>query len=197
MYAATTKMTSSERERIPSNHASQKIHPPVFRTGVMVGSIGSARTPAPPVTTTSDGRAPRARRRSSAAVSIGRDSRNPDRPGNRRVQASDQESRRGDSNPRPTTYEAVALPLSYSGGMRGRVLADGVQAPPAGTTDGAGHPGRWAADRHHAPMVIDARERRRSAASWWGPTGRRPPRRRSAGRPRSPSATAPSCTSSR
>src|SRR5512144_888063 len=27
-----------------------------------------------------------------------------------------QESRRGDSNPRPTTYEAVALPLSYSGG---------------------------------------------------------------------------------
>src|SRR5436305_11331712 len=32
------------------------------------------------------------------------------------LRSASAESRRGDSNPRPTTYEAVALPLSYSGG---------------------------------------------------------------------------------
>ena len=38
------------------------------------------------------------------------------------------ESRRGDSNPRPTTYEAVALPLSYSGGRDGLPTAPGTAA---------------------------------------------------------------------
>jgi hypothetical protein len=41
---------SSSSARIPLSQPSQKIHPPVFRTGVMVGSIEVCAIAAPPVT---------------------------------------------------------------------------------------------------------------------------------------------------
>ena len=54
------------------------------------------------------------------------------------------ESRRGDSNPRPTTYEAVALPLSYSGGTARIPMP--FSAPFLGAPWRAPEPGRC---RHH------------------------------------------------
>src|SRR3954470_14703134 len=61
--------------------------------------------------------APAAVARARRVAFIGRDSRKPSwmaATADART-GSAKKSRRGDSNPRPTTYEAVALPLSYSG----------------------------------------------------------------------------------
>src|SRR5690349_9648655 len=61
--------------------------------------------------------APAATARARRVAFIGRDSRKLGSiAATARPPMLDPESRRRDSNPRPTTYEAVALPLSYSGG---------------------------------------------------------------------------------
>src|SRR4029077_7126162 len=147
---------SSNSARIPLNQPSQKIHPPVFRTGVMVGSIEVCAIAAPPVTRTAM-TAPASTPTILRAVTIGRDSRNPDPTRQPSVQVP-KESRRGDSNPRPTTYEAVALPLSYSGGCEG--------VYPTGCRHHGGNARRppWSAGReirHHATHGDRSRERRR------------------------------------
>src|SRR6266550_7125711 len=136
---------SSSSARIPLSQPSQKIQPPVLRTGVMVGSIDVCATTALPVMRTRM-TAPAKRPKTFRAVTIVRDSRNPEPA---RQPMALQKSRRGDSNPRPTTYEAVALPLSYSGGCR-RVY-------PTGCWHQGGHARRppWSEGlriRHHARM---------------------------------------------
>src|SRR3954454_22375277 len=61
--------------------------------------------------------APAAVARARRVAFIGRDSRKPSwMAATADVRTGSGKSRRGDSTPRPTTYEAVALPLSYSGG---------------------------------------------------------------------------------
>ena len=76
MYAATRKM-SKRSARIPLSQPSQKIQPPVFRSGRTVGSIdvcASATLPATRTTTSAPASTPTTLR----AVTIGRDSRNPE-----------------------------------------------------------------------------------------------------------------------
>ena len=183
---ATTRDDEQRARAIPLSHA-EPVDPaarvPLRRT-VVGRDRGSARS--------ADARGARGRRRAHPAST--RDDppgASPSggilatrRPARQPTEAARSESRRGDSNPRPTTYEAVALPLSYSGGCE-RVYPDGVQAPRRKPR--AGHPGqsRTRDLGIMRRMGIELAGRRRQSRRWSGPTDRRRPRRRSAGRPRS------------
>src|SRR6185369_8597995 len=84
--------------------------------GVTVGTMWLCADAAVPEVATS-ATAPAATARARRVAFIGRDSRKlTSVAATADVRTGSGESRRGDSNPRPTTYEAVALPLSYSGG---------------------------------------------------------------------------------
>src|SRR3954469_17256087 len=119
--------------------------------------------------------APAAVARARRVAFIGRDSRKPSwMAATADVRTGSGKSRRGDSNPRPTTYEAVALPLSYSGGRGPGYI--GSSAPPGSACehhrdrrggipdDTAAEPSRCAHDRHHRPrhrpdLTCDGRHR--------------------------------------
>jgi hypothetical protein len=123
MYITTRKITTTA-PRTPSSWAMLNTHPPVFSVGVTDGSTGVCAEATTMVDRTS-ATEPASTARSLRTGVIGRILATPEPSGNRDDRG--RRSRSGDSNPGPTTYEAVALPLSYSGGG-GRVYRTRVPA---------------------------------------------------------------------